>query len=112
MVFGRKRKVVPFRSAGELDAMAAAGAIVGSALVAVRAAAKPGVSTLELNAVAESVIRDAGAVPRSSGTTASPARSALRSTIASFTESLQLRTSWLKRPGFHRLWRDPRRMAR
>ena len=63
MVFGRKRKVVPFRSAGELDAMAAAGAIVGSALVAVRAAAKPGVSTLELNAVAESVIRDAGAVP-------------------------------------------------
>ncbi len=29
MVFGRKRKVVPFRSAGELDAMAAAGAIVG-----------------------------------------------------------------------------------
>ena len=60
MVFGRKRKVVPFRSAGELDAMAAAGAIVGSALVAVRAAAKPGVSTLELNAVAESVIRDAG----------------------------------------------------
>ena len=31
MVFGRKRKVVPFRSAGELDAMAAAGAIVGSA---------------------------------------------------------------------------------
>lgn len=63
MVFGRKRKVVPFRSANELDAMAAAGAIVGSALVAVRAAAKPGVSTLELDAVAESVIRDAGAVP-------------------------------------------------
>ena len=29
MGFGRKRKVVPFRTAGELDAMAAAGAIVG-----------------------------------------------------------------------------------
>ena len=63
MGFGRRRKVVPFRSAGELDAMAAAGAVVGRALVAVRDAAKPGVSTLELDAVAESVIRGAGAVP-------------------------------------------------
>ncbi|MFY2791189.1 type I methionyl aminopeptidase [Rhodococcus sp. MALMAid1271] len=63
MAFGRKRKVVPFRSAGELDAMAAAGAVVGAALVAVREAAVPGVSTLELDRVAEAVIRDAGAVP-------------------------------------------------
>lgn len=63
MAFGRKRKVVPFHSSGEIDAMAAAGAIVGAALVAVRDAAKPGVSTLELDAVAEAVIRDAGAVP-------------------------------------------------
>ncbi|MGU3435764.1 type I methionyl aminopeptidase [Actinomycetes bacterium M1A6_2h] len=63
MGFGRKRKVVPFKSAGELDAMAAAGDIVGRALIAVRDRAKPGVSTLELDEVAESVIRDAGAVP-------------------------------------------------
>lgn len=62
-----KRKRVPFRSAGELDAMAAAGAIVGSALVAVREAAKPGVSTLDLDEVAESVIREAGAVPSFKG---------------------------------------------
>ncbi|MBC2643369.1 MULTISPECIES: type I methionyl aminopeptidase [unclassified Rhodococcus (in: high G+C Gram-positive bacteria)] len=67
MGFGRKRKVVPFRTAGELDAMAAAGAIVGAALVAVRDAAKPGVSTLELDEVAESVIRGAGAVPSFKG---------------------------------------------
>ncbi|MFE3293623.1 type I methionyl aminopeptidase [Rhodococcus sp. NPDC059234] len=59
----RRKKVVPFRSAGELDAMAAAGAIVGATLVAVRAAAKPGVSTLELDRIAEQTIRDAGAVP-------------------------------------------------
>ncbi|GAA4471707.1 type I methionyl aminopeptidase [Rhodococcus olei] len=59
----RRKKVVPFRTAGELDAMAAAGAIVGAALVAVRAAAKPGVSTLELDRIAEQTIRDAGAVP-------------------------------------------------
>ncbi|MGV9674820.1 type I methionyl aminopeptidase [Nocardia sp. NPDC003482] len=68
MVFGRKnKKVVPFRTAGELDAMAAAGAIVGQALVAVRTAAKPGVSTLELDEIAEQVIRDAGAVPSFKG---------------------------------------------
>ncbi|WP_327095443.1 type I methionyl aminopeptidase [Nocardia vinacea] len=67
MVFNRKKKVVPFRTAGELDAMAAAGAIVGRALVAVRAAAKPGVSTLELDDIAEQVIRDAGAVPSFKG---------------------------------------------
>ncbi|MBU3067420.1 type I methionyl aminopeptidase [Nocardia sp. NEAU-G5] len=68
MVFGRKnKKVVPFRTSGELDAMAAAGAIVGRALVAVRAAAKPGVSTLELDEVAEQVIREAGAVPSFKG---------------------------------------------
>ncbi|MEU4812101.1 type I methionyl aminopeptidase [Nocardia fluminea] len=67
MVFNRKKKVVPFRSAGELDAMQAAGAIVGATLVAVRAAAKPGVSTLELDEVAEATIRDAGAVPSFKG---------------------------------------------
>ncbi|MEV5837460.1 type I methionyl aminopeptidase [Nocardia sp. NPDC052112] len=67
MVFNRKKKVVPFRTASELDAMAAAGAIVGRALVAVRAAAKPGVSTLELDEIAEQVIRDAGAVPSFKG---------------------------------------------
>ncbi|MBF6144852.1 type I methionyl aminopeptidase [Nocardia sp. 852002-20019_SCH5090214] len=68
MVFGLKqKKVVPFRTAGELDAMAAAGAIVGRALVAVRTAAKPGVSTWELDEVAEQTIREAGAVPSFKG---------------------------------------------
>lgn len=59
----RSRKVVPQRTAGELDSMAAAGAVVAAALRAVRAAAAPGVSTLALDEIAESVIRDAGAVP-------------------------------------------------
>ena len=68
MVFGRKqKKVVPFRTSGELDAMAAAGAVVGRALIAVRTAAKPGVSTLELDEVAEQVIREAGAMPSFKG---------------------------------------------
>jgi methionyl aminopeptidase len=59
----RGRKVVAQRSAGELDAMAAAGALVAAALKAVGQAAAPGVSTLELDAVAESVIRDGGGIP-------------------------------------------------
>ncbi|WQD12691.1 MAG: M24 family metallopeptidase [Lawsonella clevelandensis] len=55
------------RTPGQLDAMEAAGRIVGQALLAVQAAAVPGVSTLELDALAESVIRDAGAVPSFKG---------------------------------------------
>lgn len=67
-MFGRRsKKRVPFRTAGEVDAMAAAGAIVGNALVAVRDAAKAGVSTLDLDEVAETVIREAGAIPSFKG---------------------------------------------
>lgn len=58
----RKRRI-PAKTPGELDAMEAAGRVVGAALVAVRKAAAPGVSTKELDAVAEEVIRDAGATP-------------------------------------------------
>lgn len=59
----RGRRVVPARSAGELDAMAAAGAVVARALAAVAAMTRAGVSTAELDAVAAQVIADAGAVP-------------------------------------------------
>jgi len=59
----RNRKVVPQRSAGELDAMAAAGALVAAALRAVRVAAAPGLSTLSLDQIAEAVISDAGGTP-------------------------------------------------
>ncbi|ORW22693.1 type I methionyl aminopeptidase [Mycobacterium palustre] len=59
----RSRRVVPQRSPAELDAMAAAGAVVAAALRAVRAAAVAGTSTLGLDQIAESVIREAGATP-------------------------------------------------
>lgn len=59
----RGRKTVDPRSAGELDAMAAAGAVVAAALRAVVAAVSPGVSTKDLDDVAETVIREAGATP-------------------------------------------------
>lgn len=47
--------------------MQAAGEIVGRALKAVRAAAAPGVTTFQLDQVAEQVIRDAGAYPTFKG---------------------------------------------
>jgi len=59
----RHRRVVATRSEGELVARAAAGALVAAALKAVRAAATPGVSTLDLDLVAETVIRDGGGTP-------------------------------------------------
>lgn len=43
--------------------MAAAGALVAKALTAVREAAAPGVTTKDLDEVAESVIRDGGGIP-------------------------------------------------
>lgn len=63
MSFRRRRKVVPARTEGELDAMQAAGEIVGRALLACRDAAKPGVTTADLNEIAHQVIIDAGATP-------------------------------------------------
>jgi methionyl aminopeptidase len=54
---------IELKSPAEIDAMRAAGALVAAALAAVGELAKPGVSTAELDAVAEQTIRDAGAVP-------------------------------------------------
>lgn len=62
-MFGRKKKAIAARTLGELDAMEAAGRVVGQALIAVREAARAGVSTKELDVVAEESIRAAGAVP-------------------------------------------------
>lgn len=59
----RSRKTVPARTPGELDAMAAAGAVVAAALQATRQAAAVGVSTKDLDDVAETVIREAGGIP-------------------------------------------------
>lgn len=67
MGFRSKRRIIPAKTPGELDAMQAAGELVGVALQAVKAAAGPGVSTLELDAVAEATIRDAGAIPTFKG---------------------------------------------
>ncbi|EFV11901.1 type I methionyl aminopeptidase [Segniliparus rugosus] len=59
----KKDRVVPVRNAEEVELMAAAGAVVAQALIEVRAAAVPGISTAKLDKVAEDVIRASNAVP-------------------------------------------------
>ena len=54
---------IELKTPGELEAMRAAGALVARTLAAVTDLAKPGVSTGELDALAEQTIRDGGAVP-------------------------------------------------
>ncbi|MGH3859267.1 type I methionyl aminopeptidase [Actinokineospora sp.] len=59
--------MIEIKSPGELDAMRAAGLVVAKSLAAVAAAARAGVSTAELDEIAEQTIRDAGAVPSFKG---------------------------------------------
>ncbi len=54
---------VELKTADELDAMRAAGALVARTLAAVAERTRPGISTGELDALAEQTIRDGGAVP-------------------------------------------------
>ena len=58
---------IELKSNDELDAMRAAGALVARTLAEVATLAKPGVSTAELDALAEQTIRDAGAEPSFKG---------------------------------------------
>ncbi|WP_156758111.1 type I methionyl aminopeptidase [Actinokineospora pegani] len=59
--------MIEIKSPGELEAMRAAGIVVARALGNVQAAVKAGVSTAELDEIAEQTIRDAGAVPSFKG---------------------------------------------
>lgn len=60
-MFGRSR--IPYKSADQIRLMRRAGLVVADALDAVRTQLRPGVSTKELDAVADDVIRSAGATP-------------------------------------------------
>jgi methionyl aminopeptidase len=59
--------MIEIKSPGELDAMRAAGAVVARTLRLLEQAARPGVSTGELDELAEGSIREAGAVPSFKG---------------------------------------------
>ena len=69
-MFGRER--FDLKDGAQVRAMRVAGLVVADALAAVRAAARPGVTTAELDAVATRVIADAGAVPSFVGVEGGP----------------------------------------
>jgi methionyl aminopeptidase len=56
-------RMIELKSPAELEAMRAAGLVVAKTLAAVTSAIRPGISTGELDELAEQTIRDAGAVP-------------------------------------------------
>lgn len=61
-MFGRKNRI-ELKSAADFDGMRAAGLVVADTLAAVRSAIEPGVTTLDLDAVARAAIKGAGATP-------------------------------------------------
>jgi methionyl aminopeptidase len=63
----KRGRVIEIKSHGELEAMRAAGIVVARALRLIAEHVKPGVSTAELDEIAETTIRDAGAVPSFKG---------------------------------------------
>jgi methionyl aminopeptidase len=63
----KRGRGIELKTVGELQAMRAAGLLVARALAAMAERAKAGVSTAELDELAEQIIRDAGAVPSFKG---------------------------------------------
>jgi methionyl aminopeptidase len=61
MLFDRRR--VTLKSASQIERMALAGRLVGDALDAVGEAIRPGVTPLQLDAIADEVIRSRGGIP-------------------------------------------------
>src|SRR3712207_1258990 len=56
-------RMIQIKTPHEIELMRGAGLVVAGAIAAVRAAVRPGVTTGELDAIAEDHIRSAGAVP-------------------------------------------------
>ncbi|HEY8473859.1 MAG TPA: type I methionyl aminopeptidase [Natronosporangium sp.] len=63
----RRALDIEYKTPEQIEKMRAAGLVVAAALAATRAAVAPGVSTADLDAIAEQVIRDAGAIPSFKG---------------------------------------------
>src|ERR671933_2900472 len=56
-------RMIQIKTAQEIELMRASGLVTAGAIAAVKAAVRPGVSTGELDAIAEDHIRSQGAVP-------------------------------------------------
>ncbi|MER6811769.1 type I methionyl aminopeptidase [Actinomadura nitritigenes] len=62
-MFKRRRPAIQVKTPEQIERMRAAGLLVGRTLEVLREAVKPGISTLDLDAIAERHIRDHGGVP-------------------------------------------------
>jgi methionyl aminopeptidase len=69
----RRPLSIQYKTVEQIHKMRAAGLVVAEALAATRAAVAPGVSTADLDAIAETVIRRAGAIPSFKGYQGYPA---------------------------------------
>lgn len=63
----RQQLDIQLKTPEQIERMRAAGLVVAAALARMREAVAPGVSTADLDAIAESVIREAGAIPSFKG---------------------------------------------
>jgi len=66
-MFRRRERVIEYKSEAEVAKMREAGLVVGRTLELLREAVEPGVSTTDLDAIAERNIREAGAIPSFKG---------------------------------------------
>src|SRR5918997_3603067 len=62
-----RHQLIQLKTPEQIEKMRAAGLVVAAALARMREAVAPGVSTADLDAIAESVIRDSGGVPSFKG---------------------------------------------
>ena len=77
--------MVTLKSPREIEVMRRSGKITSRVLTDLMKAARPGMTTGELDALAEARIREAGGMPTFKGYNGFPARSARRSTMRSCT---------------------------
>ena len=80
-MFRKRDRMIQIKTDAEVALMRAAGLVVGTTLERLREAAVPGVTTLELDRLAEESIRDAGAVPSFKGYQPHPAVPAFPASI-------------------------------
>jgi methionyl aminopeptidase len=72
-VFKKNKHGIQIKTAEQLDKMRAAGLVVGRTLELLRESVRPGMTPLDLDAIAEKAIRDEGAIPSFKGYQGFPA---------------------------------------
>ncbi len=77
-LFKKSRHGIQIKTAEQLDKMRAAGLVVARTLELLRSSVEPGLTPLDLDAIAEKAIRDEGAIPSFKGYQAFPRPSAPR----------------------------------